>query len=598
MSDVTYAAAGTMVAAGAAWAYSAVKQRLESRRRLAELRERVAVKLASRAAQRVEFKAWAAANGELVPSAEERARLVRLSACELVAELRSGKTSSVSAVVTACLRAIECGEKFDSNADEMFMSAITRAKEADLKRERGETLGALHGLPITVKDNVDVSGADTTVGMMVRAGVPATADAAVVETLVRAGAIPFCKSNVPQLLMLPESMNRVWGRAKNPWQPARTPGGSSGGEAVLVATGASWCGIGTDIGGSIRIPAHYCGIVGFKPTPERMSSVGSRGSSKVGSSGQQAIRGVAGPMARCVADAEMLQRLWFAEGSAMHARDPYAPPLAWREPTPNSPERSKARRVGLVLEDGWFEVAPANRRATREAAAALEAAGYVVVPFSIPEPKEFVRLYAAIMSADGALRNLAGGLDAEPVVDEYKELLWIASLGSSSRALIARLLRAAGEDRKAFFLGSGGQTEVIDYYKLVVELGKYRQLFAAAFKAEGLDCLLLPGGTLPALPHGHSAKLAVVQSLNFMWNALHWPCGTVPVTVTREDECVWPGKQDSLDVLAQGALTGAQGMPVGVQVATLPWQDELCLDIMKDVEKGVCFDANHQRPFL
>lgn len=156
----------------------------------------------------------------------------------------------------------------------------------------------LLGIPISIKDGFQQAGFDCTMGTAVRCFKPYPEDGLLVKALKHAGALPFVRSNIPQLLMMPESENIIWGVCANPWDTKRTSGGSSGGEASLISSRCSVCGLGSDIGGSIRIPAHYTGICGFKPTPQRMSLRGQAVPRKDDRNGQIAIRPTSGPMAR------------------------------------------------------------------------------------------------------------------------------------------------------------------------------------------------------------------------------------------------------------------------------------------------------------
>lgn len=166
----------------------------------------VARKLASRTAQRTEFEAWLASNPDKLPGADEQERLARLSARAVVAEMRSGAVSAESVMVTMCARALRCGQAIMSNTEEMFAEAVAKAAALDAARARGQSVDdkmLLYGLPVSIKDHIDVAGTDSTAGIMARVNRPMEKDAALVSALVDAGAIPFVKSNVPLMLMLP-----------------------------------------------------------------------------------------------------------------------------------------------------------------------------------------------------------------------------------------------------------------------------------------------------------------------------------------------------------------------------------------------------------
>src|SRR5580693_4998252 len=212
--------------------------------------------------------------------------------------------------------------------------ALREARAAEEALARGETAGLLGGVPITVKDSFDVAGYPTQSGSRLRLGHRAAEDAFAVGRLRSAGAILLGKTNTPELLASYETDNLVTGRTNNPWDSERTPGGSSGGEAAAIAAFCSPGGLATDGGGSIRVPAHFCGIAGLKPTPGRISTRGHYPS--LGYPG--GLTGVAGPMARTAEDL----RLLFSVLAGYDAEDPFSTP-APLAPASNWASRSELR---------------------------------------------------------------------------------------------------------------------------------------------------------------------------------------------------------------------------------------------------------------
>src|SRR5579864_79667 len=208
------------------------------------------------------------------------------------------------------------------------------AKQAEAAVMRGDALGLLHGVPVTVKDSFDTAGVPTLCGSKFRLGHRAEADATSVARLRAAGAIILGKTNCPEFLANYETDNFVTGRTNNPWDLERTPGGSSGGEAAAIASFCSAGGIGSDGGGSIRIPAHFCGIAGLKPTPGRVSAAGH----VPVISHPGGLLGVAGPMARTVNDVGLL----FAALAGYDTQDPFSAPVPLRNPEAGS------LRIGLM----------------------------------------------------------------------------------------------------------------------------------------------------------------------------------------------------------------------------------------------------------
>src|SRR5438045_7339703 len=183
--------------------------------------------------------------------------------------------------------------------------ALAEAKAAEKMVEKSDSLGPLQGVHISIKSAIGVAGLKFECGSRTRAGLVANQDAVLVQRLKNAGAIVLGNTNVPEMLMAYHTENPLYGGTNNPWNPGRTPGGSSGGEAAAIAAGLCAAGIGSDGGGSIRVPAHFSGICGLKPTPGRVPISGHWPES----AGPFALLGVVGPMARTVADLELIFRV-------------------------------------------------------------------------------------------------------------------------------------------------------------------------------------------------------------------------------------------------------------------------------------------------
>ena len=344
------------------------------------------------------------------------------------AALASGAVTAEALALASIARVHGVGRALNAVTHELFPSALAAARASDARRAANAALGPLDGIPVSVKDVFDVAGEDTTNGCAARAGARAAADSAVVAALRAAGAVIVCKSNVPQALMVPETDNNIFGRTLHPADPARTPGGSSGGEGALVAARAVCAGVGSDIGGSIRIPAAFCGLVGFKPTPARVPARGMPAPRPRGLDGQCAVLPVAGPLARSVDDAAALARVLLAPAAA-RARGGAA--AAWTAAGPAQPwdEAAFARARGRELvfavlpQDGFFALAPPCARAVADAAAALRAAGHTVVDFDAAAAGVDLQAaavsYFALLGADGALREFRSGLEGEALHPMY-----------------------------------------------------------------------------------------------------------------------------------------------------------------------------------
>ena len=259
-----------------------------------------------------------------------------------------------------------------------FVTVLTEearreARQAESAVRRRYKLGPLHGVPVTVKDCIETAGIPTQSGCRLRAGFLPDNDAPVVARLRAAGAILLGKTNVPDLLVAYETDNLITGRAANPWDLARTPGGSSGGEAAAIASGCSSGGLGTDGGGSVRVPAHFCGIVGLKPTPGRIPGSGLFPALM----GPFSLLGVVGPMARSVADV----RLLFEVLAGPDPGDAMSVPLPVSSPEETARLVARDLRVGFYEDDGVAAVTPETRAAVQTAAEALRRQGFILQPF-------------------------------------------------------------------------------------------------------------------------------------------------------------------------------------------------------------------------
>ncbi len=286
------------------------------------------------------------------------------------------KTLSPVEIVEAHLQRIQSLNPSINAIVTLADGSTERAREAEAAVMRGELWGPLHGVPFTAKDCFDTAGIRTTRGSKLFEHRVPGQDATAVHRLKQAGAILLGKTNLPEFALWSETSNEVFGQTRNPWNRGRTAGGSSGGEAAAVAAGFSPLGIGTDLGGSNRLPSHYCGIVGFKPTHGRIPL-----------SGQwpelMSRYMHVGPLSRTVKDAALaLSVLLGPDG-----RDPYAVPVPapywfpWNAPLP-------PLRIGLLSEEPFAPVAKVIQETVIQAAAKLEGLGCQVQPASLKSWKE------------------------------------------------------------------------------------------------------------------------------------------------------------------------------------------------------------------
>ncbi len=290
-----------------------------------------------------------------------------MSATDLAAAIRSRQTSSQEVIQAHLRRIEEVNPAVNAVTVVLADQALDAAKAADRAVAAGGELPRLHGVPFTVKENIDLVGSPTTVGLRALAGAYPRLDAPVVERLRAAGAIPMGRTNCPTFTLRWHTDSELWGATVNPWERSRTPGASSGGEAAALATGMSPLGLGNDGLGSLRWPAQCCGISALKPTLGRIPHATTIEPTDFPIGYQ--LTGVEGPMARRVADLQAA--LEVLAGPSW--RDPWSVPAPLRGPEP-----AKPIRVALVVDPTGQGTANQVQDGVRKAARALEDAGYAV----------------------------------------------------------------------------------------------------------------------------------------------------------------------------------------------------------------------------
>lgn len=406
--------------------------------------------------------------------------------------------------------------------------------EFDAERVRSEALqpkqGPLAGLPITVKSSIEVRGYRCEIGSVLNRGHVANEDAEAVARLRQAGTTVLGTTNCPEFLMAYETDNLLYGRTNNPWNLNHSAGGSSGGEAAAIAAGLSACGLGSDSGGSVREPAHFCGIASLKPTPGRVPGRGHRPSSV----GPFAILGAVGPMARTIADVTLL----FKTLSAQDPLDPESAPVGFREITGDEAKRIP---IGWFEDDGLTPVTAETKQAVQDAVHTLEEQGFNVQRFRPAALEEARRLWSVFFVQCGEMfyRQLIEGRehDLSPVFRGFLDL------ARAEKPLTAdSLLRAWAECDTV-------------RHKLLAEM-------------RAVPILLCPVCAVPAFRHGErewSLEGQVMRYLDVMrytqwFNLFAAPAAVVPV-----------GRS-------------AEGLPIGVQIAGRPFEDEAVLAVAAAVE--------------
>ena len=498
---------------------------------------------------------------------------------ELARLIADGEVSATEAVEAHIARIEAVNPALNAVCWKRYEEARSEARIADQLRASGAQLAPLHGVPITVKECLDLEGSPSTFGLPSRANIPAERDDPYVARLRAAGAIIVGKTNVSQLLFFVEADNPLYGRTNNPWNLERTPGGSSGGQAAIIAAGGSPLGIGTDIGGSNRVPAAFSGIVGMKATAGRLPDQG-RLSMPIG---QRAIVSQVGVFARDVVDLGL--GLEILNGGRSPAVEP---PMPLGDPA--GVDLSKLR-VACFTDDGVLAACPAARRAVKEAADILRGAGAQVSEWRPPDIGEAVSLIYSLFSADGAA-GFKRRLGSNRRDARMQQIVMAAGAPSAMLPAIRALLRLSGRAKTAEVLGNYGHKDTDWYWQLVERLMDYQERWQRALDADAIDLILSPAGPLPAVRHRATLELGIIGGFVCLYNVLGYPAGIVPVTSVRagEESDRAPSK-DKLDQTARASEEGSAGLPICVQIAARPWREHVAIAAMTAVER-----AAKQRP--
>jgi Asp-tRNA(Asn)/Glu-tRNA(Gln) amidotransferase A subunit family amidase len=453
-----------------------------------------------------------------------------LSAVCMAEQIRQKKLSPIELVEAHILRIEKLNPNLNAFVQMDSEGARSQARVADDAVVRGRKLGPLHGIPISIKSSIAVMGMRCESGTKLRAGLVAAQDAPLVSRLRNAGAIILGNTNTPELLMAWETDNLLYGRTNNPWDLSRTPGGSSGGEAAAIAAGCSAGGVGSDGGGSIRVPAHFSGICGLKPTPGRIPATGHFPTSV----GPFALLGVVGPMARTIADLKIL----FEVMQGPDYGDPYAAPVPVRWP---SDSELKKLRIGYFEDDGRTPVSAETRVAVRAAAEAFERAGFTVAPFRPDGLEQARQLWWQFFGIAGGmlLGPMTKGREADlsPILRQFSS--WVAAEPTHT-----------------------GQTLLDTWIKRdVARMEIFSQM-------RDYPILLCPVASVPAFRHGERSWQIDGQTVQYLdaWSYTEWfnLLGTPAVVVPF------------------GRSKG--GLPIGVQIVARPWQEELVLAAAAELE--------------
>lgn len=429
---------------------------------------------------------------ELALASAAEADPTTASASAIAAAIRQKKLSSLEAT-SACLARIEAvNPALNAVVQLAADQARAAARQADEDLARGKSRGPLHGVPMTIKDSLDTAGIITAAGTKGWVGRVPKQDATAVARLRAAGAIVMGKTNTPEITMAYVTDNLVYGRTNNPYDTSRTPGGSSGGAATIIAAGGSPLDIGSDSGGSIRLPSHFCGIAGLKPTSGRVPLTGH----VINWEGPWGSWTHLGPMSRSVGD--LILVLPIIAGPDWH--DPHVVPMPLGDHRQVS---LRALRVAMFTDNGAGKVTPETANTVHQAGRALRDMGIKVSEQALPDGELTSRLYSAAYTSDAGdtLRRVLTRVGTT-VPGPYLE--WINTVKPGTAAQV---------------------TDIIDQ----IDRLRSRSLEFLS----NWDVLLCPAHTHPALPHGVDPMANGGTSYLVPINMMGWPaavvrCGTSP----------------------------------------------------------------------
>ncbi|EHY58740.1 hypothetical protein HRR83_007464 [Exophiala dermatitidis] len=476
---------------------------------------------------------------------------------ELLAKLASGEFSSLEVTTAFSKRAAIAQQLTSCLTETIFDEAIARAKYLDQCRSEGKLVGPLHGLPISVKDSFQITGTDASIGFVSFLGNKSEANSPLVDILLKLGAVLYVKTNIPQTLMTADSDNNIFGRTLNPHNTALNAGGSSGGEGALIAFRGSPLGVGTDVAGSIRIPALCCGTYGFKPTSNRIPYGGQANPSLPG---MKPITASAGPLANDFEALEIFSQTVIDSKPAMF--DSTALDVPWRRLENSPPERL---RIGVLPEDPLYPLQPPVRRALAEAVSRLEAEGH-----------ELIRLDPSPCHISDATEVACELFTIAPGTS----MGYIKASGEPMVPSVAKMYGPANAGNYKFALGLKDLDPLHRLAALTVKRQEIAEDWRKIWLEQKLDAVISAPAQSTAVVHDKFGWPPYTCLLNLLdYPACVIPFGRVSKQKDPEAMKVQPGQggPDYDPDLQDGA-------PCSIQVFTSRMQDEECLRVTRVVD--------------
>jgi amidase len=495
------------------------------------------------------------------------------SARTLLSRIASGRYTAVQVTTAYCRRSTVAQKASNCLTEIFYDKALTRAHQLDAyyTSHGGKTIGPLHGLPVSLKDNFSVLGVATTVGIASWiAREPAQSNSVIAQSLLDAGAVLYVKTNVPPAMSTMETANNVFGRTTNPFNHTLSVGGSSGGESALIASKGSILGVGTDVGASLRVPAMFTGLYALKPSAGRLPSLGSQSPNRVG---VESIVSVAGPMARSLDSIELFCKSVLAQKP--WERDPKVVPIPWNVSLVISSDPRKKLTFGFIYTDNIAYPTPPVRRALDLVRKVAENDGHGVVEIDVKDLHRRGVECAHKMFLQSGGREVLEALDksGEPHVPRL-------FCGNQSTELPAPEVYANHAVRNAL---------QVEYLQMLKD---------SSPDDKKIDVLVCPVAAHPANPHGKW----ITNSYTAIYSLLDYPAMALPVTRVdpRLDQpnAEWSGRIPYSKIDTQAPEFGDaelqelynsaetfENAPVGVQLVGRRLQEEELLSVARTVDE-------------
>ncbi|KAJ7152670.1 amidase signature domain-containing protein [Mycena crocata] len=534
------------------------------------------------------------------PLSDEEEKIHALPLSRLVSECKAGSVSPSRILSAYGKKTLSAQRLTNCITDFMFDEALeipafadyTSAGESDASSSASTRIREypLLGVPISLKDTVNIAGHDTTIGLSRLVNRPLPTSAPLVHMLQDAGAIIHAKTTVPTALIAIETETDVFGRTTNPYNQEHSVGASTGGGGALVACGGSKIEIGTDLAGSSRIPAHFCGIYGLKGSVGRFPTWGTMSVMM----GLESVQIQAAPMAGSLAD---LEEFW----KRMVSMKPWTydftcVPLPWQKV--DLQVEGRKLKWGVIWEDGICEPTPACKRSLSMVVNALRLQGHEVVEFCPPKISDLLTVGYQLVFADGGAQMRDAGFPGETLNPPLKGTIGLLALPRFVKNIMAWFNRTT-DPFYATLLEVMYPKTVVEERDLVAQRDEFRSAWHERWTEENLDFVLTVPHPLPALENGTGERASLMSAgYTFLFNMLDYAAGVLPVTFVDKTTDGLPAefftspKFKSMNVIAKGAYSvydaeKMHGLPLGVQVAGRRMEEEKVLGGMKVIEAAL-----------